>query len=315
MPSPGRVQAMIEQALASRFPSLLSAGAKIFYVNSSSTNDANDASHGQTPLSPLSTIDYAIGLTVAGRGDVVVVLPGHTETVSAAAGIDLDVAGTAVLGLGRGTLKPTISLGTATTATIRINAANCYIGGLRCASAIDSLVKVFDINADYATIEDCDIVGGSTLEILSFFNIATTKDFTTIRRCECYQATDPAGTDGGADTGGVYLVDSENVTIEDCKFVGNFETAIIHNRTTGATNLWVKRCFGIQNLSGAEPYQLVAAGTTGGDIGSAWITPAEAAVTEATLSGTLPVGFFTFNTRFGNDGGGGQNAVLLADAS
>ena len=284
----------------------------VFFV--SSLTGVDGSGYGRSPDSPLATIDYAVGLCTANNHDHIIVMPGHAETVSAANGLDFDVAGITVIGLSSGSGRPTVTLGTATTATVRINAANVTVRNLLFVSNIDSLAVLLNINADYASVEDCEFRSSSAKECVCFVSIATTKDFASIRRCVFLQPTDPAGTDGAAETGGIFLVDSEHVTIEECKFAGNFETAIFHNRTTGAANLWIRDCYGIQNLSGAEPFQL-ASGATGGVIGGGFITPAEAAVTEATLSGTLPAGFFAFGTRFGNDGGGGQNAVLLADAS
>jgi hypothetical protein len=288
----------------------------IFFVDSNAAGAGDTTGHGASPDSPFATLDYAIGQCTASKGDTIYVLPGHAEAIAAAAGIDADVAGISIIGLGNGTNRPTITLGTLTTATFRINAANVLMRNFRFVGNIDSLVKFINVNESYATIEDCVFVTSSTKEALSFINLATTFDYLTVRRCRFEQPTDPTGTDGNADTGAIFMVDSENVLVEDCWFIGNFETAIFHNRTTAAKQLWVKNCFGIQALSGAEPFQLVA-GATGGAFGGQFITPAEAAATEATLVGTLGDGFFISpTTGFGNDGGaGGQGAIVVTTAS
>lgn len=287
----------------------------IFFVDSSHTAASDALGGGQSPDTPLATVDYAIGLCTANKGDIIYVMPGHAETITAANAIDMDIAGITIIGLGNGTNKPTITYGTATTATIRIQAANCKIRGLRLVNNIDSLVKFIDVNNNYAQVEDCDLVTSSTKEALSFINLATTFDYLAVRRCRLEQPTDPTGTDGGADTGGLYCVDSENILFEDCWFIGNFETAIFHNRTTALKHLWVKNCYGIQALSGAEPFQLVAA-ASGGCFGGGFVTPAEIAVTEATLVGTVGDAFFVLGTQFGNDGlAGGQGGIIIATAS
>ncbi len=281
-----------------------------WFVDSVAGASGND---GRAWGSAVATIAQALALSSA--GDIIYVNDQHAETISSAAAIDIADAGVAIIGLGRGSRKPTLTLDTATTATLRINAANVLLKNFRFVGAIDSLVKMVDVNADYATIEDCDFVTSSTLEATSFVNIATTKDFTTVRRCRFVQPTDPAGTDGGANTGGVYLVDSEHVTIEDCDFYGNFETACVHNRTTAAANLRVLRCTGYCALSGSEPFQLVAA-ATGYAKDCGFLVPAETAVTEATLVGTIGDGFFTFNSQFGNDSAaGGSGGIVPASAS
>ena len=285
----------------------------VYYVSSSTGSSTGP---GFTPENAYATIDQAIGACTAGNGDVILVMPGHTETLSAAAGIDADVAGITIIGLGQGSNKPTITLGTATTADIDIDPANITTRNLRFVGNIDDLATFIDCNSDYFTIEDCEFVTSSTKEALCFIDMATTKDYLTVRRCRFEQPTDPAGTDGGAGTGGIYLVDTEYVLVQDCWFVGNFETAAIHNRTTACKYLVLERCYIYSALSGSEPLQMVAAA-----IGVAkecfFATPAEAAATEATLYGTLGDAFFIAqSTSAGNDGAaGGQGGIAPTAAS
>ena len=60
----------------------------VYYVSSSTGSSTGP---GFTPENAYATIDQAIGACTAGNGDVILVMPGHTETLSAAAGIDADV--------------------------------------------------------------------------------------------------------------------------------------------------------------------------------------------------------------------------------
>lgn len=287
-----------------------------FYVDSGAAGAGDTVGHGRHPDSPFATIDYAVGQCTANNGDIVYVLHGHTETISAADGIDLDVAGITIQGLGRGSVKPTVTLGTATTARLAIAAANVTLRNVRFVSNINDLAEFVNVSADYAEIEDCEFVTSSTKEAISFIQLATTKDYLSVRRCRFEQPTDPAGSDGGDGTGCLYVVDSEYILFEDCWFAGSFETAIFHNKTTACKHLWVKNCHGIQALSGAEPFQLVD-GANGAMLGGGFITPAEAAATEATLVGTLGAGFFILPPgNFGNDGAaGGQGGIIVATAS
>lgn len=296
---------------------VLRAAGAVFFVGSLVTGATDAAGYGDNPDAPFATLDYAVGQCTADAGDTIVVLPGHAENIAAAAALDFDVAGITVIGLGRGSKRPTFTLKTLTTATVRIAAANVTLRNLVfTAGTAQLLVKILDVNADNAEIEECEFRGAdvATYLVKSFVNIATTKDNTKVRRCRFIQPTDPAGVNAAADTGAIFLVDSENVEVDDCEFRGNFETAFIHNRTTAAANLWVRRCFGICALADAVPFVLPAAATGGADRCS-FITPAEAATTEATLSGTFPAGFFNFQSYFGNDGGGGQNAIASQAAA
>jgi hypothetical protein len=77
-----------------------------------------------------STIAAAIGNGTANSGDTIFVLPGHTETLSSATSLVLDVAGINIIGLGAGTDRPTITLDTDTDTTIPVSAANITVGNI-----------------------------------------------------------------------------------------------------------------------------------------------------------------------------------------
>ena len=93
-----------------------------FFVSSGTGTDG--AGYGRSPDSPVATIDYAVSLCTASKNDVIIVMPGHAETVSAAGGLDLDVAGITIIGVGSGGLQPTVTLDTAAAADVDIDAAN-----------------------------------------------------------------------------------------------------------------------------------------------------------------------------------------------
>ena len=286
----------------------------VFFVHSGTGTDALGGGRG--PDNALATFDYAVGLCTANKGDVIYILPGHAETISAAAGIDLDVEGITVIGLGNGDNRPTFTMDTSTSVDVDVDADNITIKGLRFVSGKAAMLAMIDVNNAFFEAIDCDFISLSTFTVINFINIATTKDNFRFKGCRFISATDPDGTDGGANTGCFYIVDSENIRIEDCEFYGNFETAIFHNKTTACKNLWVINCYGIQSLSGAEPFQLVD-GANGAMVGGGFITPAEAAATEATLVGTLGDAFFILVPgNFGNDGvSGGQGGIIVATAS
>jgi hypothetical protein len=107
---------------------------------------------------PFATIDYAIGRCTADRGDVIFVKPGHTETISAAAGIAADVAGIAIVGLGNYNSRPTITLDTATTATFTISAANITLYNLLFKPNFADIVTAINVTAKGATIAYVDFL-------------------------------------------------------------------------------------------------------------------------------------------------------------
>jgi hypothetical protein len=281
-----------------------------------SVNGTDASGYGYTPDAPCATIDYAHNLCTASKRDVVHVMPYHAETITTAAAIALDTIGVTVVGYGDGPQRPTITYGTNTTATTVVSAANVTIKNIRFVNAIDSLAVFLTLGADDALVENCEFVGASTTEVLNCIGITTTKDNSIIRGCKFIQPTDPAGTNAAAGTGAIYLVDSENVLIENCEFRGAFETAFVHNKTTGAANLWMRRCYGFLTTATTDAIPILLVSTaTGGVEDCSFINANETQVTEATLSGTFGAGFFNFRSYWGNDGGGGQLAVAGQSAA
>lgn len=127
----------------------------IFWVGSTVTGATDGAGYGQNPGAPFATIDYAVGKCTENVGDTILVLPGHAETVSAAAGLALDVAGITITGLGNGTLRPTITLDTADTADVDVDAANITIENLIFSANFADIAVCLDVNADDFTCRNC----------------------------------------------------------------------------------------------------------------------------------------------------------------
>lgn len=85
-----------------------------------------------------STIDAAIGACTANAGDTIYVLPGHTEAVTATS-IACDVAGVRIVGLGSGSMKPTLTF-SATDSAINVTAANCTWQNFRWTAGVGDVV-------------------------------------------------------------------------------------------------------------------------------------------------------------------------------
>jgi hypothetical protein len=137
---------------------------EIFWVNNSSVlaKDGVGGSNGNdgTYRRPFSTIDYAVGQCTAGRGDIIMVMPGYTQTITLATEIVLDVAGIAIIGLGTGSLRPTITFGTNNTANIPITAANVSISNILFESAFLNVASAFTATGTSTptdfTVENCE---------------------------------------------------------------------------------------------------------------------------------------------------------------
>lgn len=106
---------------------------KTFFVDS-----GIDASEGTSPDTAVGTIDEAINLCTANNGDVIYVMPGHTEAVTVSS-IACDVAGVTIIGLGSGAMKPVLTFG-ATDSRINVSAANCTWQNFRFTAGIGDVV-------------------------------------------------------------------------------------------------------------------------------------------------------------------------------
>lgn len=118
-----------------------------------------------------STVDAAISSCTSGGNDVVYVLPGHTETVTATS-IAHDVAGVSVIGLGEGDNRPIFTFGAAA-ATITVSAANASWKNCRFVANFLNVASAFTLTtATGFTVERCNFE--DTSAILNFLSCVVT---------------------------------------------------------------------------------------------------------------------------------------------
>ena len=129
----------------------------IYFVDSGSATKADSVGAGKDPDKPFATLDFAVGQCAASKGDVIYVAPGHNEGISAAAGIDVDVIGVKVIGLGDGSLKPTFDFDD-TAASFAIGASNVTLQNLRFRASANAITVGLDIEAaaESAQIRGCE---------------------------------------------------------------------------------------------------------------------------------------------------------------
>lgn len=207
---------------------------EVFFVNNSSVlakggvagSNGNDGTYKR----PFASIDYAVGKCTASRGDIIFVMPGHVETVTAAAGLDLDVAGVAVIGLGQGSLRARVNFTTATTADMDVDAANISLVNMLFTGGVDALVAPIDINAADCTMLNCeyrDVTGQATDVILA--------DANADRLCIDNYFHNGAAAAGA--NSAIALVGMDNPVIKNFRIIGNFAVAGIDIRTTAAVDV------------------------------------------------------------------------------
>lgn len=139
----------------------LAPGAKLFIVSDSDDTTVGPLNIGaEFPVDKsgvarvYTTIQAAVNAASANRGDVVVVLPGYDQTLGRAD--SWATAGVTVLGMGRGTMRPTLRY-TSIGDEVGIAANNVRVSNLRFLAAGDSVARALDLDTGFqgAVIDNC----------------------------------------------------------------------------------------------------------------------------------------------------------------
>ena len=226
----------------------------IFFVDSGSGTDG--AGYGKDPDSPFDSIDYAVGQCTANQGDVIYVMPGHAETVTAGS-IDLDVQGISVIGLGIGDDRPTLTF-SAVDSDIDVDDCDIHFENFRIVQGINAVVAMFDVNSDDFTLENVEFVEHGTYEAVSFVDLdgggANACDNFHMYDCKVVQRT--AGADQVVDIAQVH---------DGIEIVGNYMDVDCVNgciySASAATDLLIKDNVLHNRQSGDHAVELSAAAT------------------------------------------------------
>jgi len=220
----------------------LPGNAQVLFVDSAATNalDADDAMHGHSFEMPLATLDYAIGLCTDGQGDVILIAPGHTETLTAATSCVVDKSDLTIVGLGTGLNRPTFSLGTLTTAKISVTAANVTIKNIRVVSALANVAEGLDAEAaaNGLWLEDCDFRDGNAanLELVIGVTLAAECDDVTILNCEFHTVAS-----GGCASAIMATAGNDRLRVEGCRIFGTYSASCIDaDATTAHLDICIK---------------------------------------------------------------------------
>lgn len=215
----------------------------VWFVNSTIGSNGNI---GNDPTRPKATVAGALSAATASNGDVILVMPGHTETISSSTTLNVNKAGVRVIGIGSGNVRPTFTISTATTALITFSAANttlenCIVDG----TGIDAVAKMFSITAaGVQLLGNKFITGGATNQAtLGVLTTAAANDL--VIADNMFYATSDAGT-----TSVIRLVGGTNAQILRNTFIGGYSSGVgaIENITTDCVNLLVKDNY-INNLT------------------------------------------------------------------
>jgi hypothetical protein len=233
--------------------------ARVLYVQSTHSN-AHDGGQSGSRGRPLATLAYAVNSQALNENDIIVVGPGHVETLATAAAIAFETAGVRVIGVGYGTARPTITLGTYTACDINIGAANCSMENLRFLVGIDSLVNIIDVDDTDFTVQNCEFREGASMQADTFIDVngggANACDRFRCVGCKFYSYT--ADADSAIELGEI----ATDVEIIGNTIIGDFASACIHNPTSYILTFLLIKDNVLTNLqSGDHAIELVSACT------------------------------------------------------
>lgn len=209
------------------------------------------------------TIDAAIGACVASRGDVIYVMPGHTETVTSATSLVCDVAGVTIRGLGDGAQRPTITLSTSTAATIPVSAANVTIDNVIIdLTGVDAIVAGITPTATNFTLSNSLVITGNATN-QAVLGILTTAAAGRMRLI----GNEFLGTTDAGTAAAVRIVGGNEHVVKGNRFYGAYTTTLgaIDNVTTACLRVTIADNV-IENATAASTKAMVFVATSTGSI-------------------------------------------------
>lgn len=228
----------------------------VWYVDSGSGASTND---GQSPDTPFATLAQAISAATANNGDTIVLMPGHAETISGAAGVDNTKAGIAVVGIGWGSDRPTFTL-TAAASTFAVGANNLYFENLLfVANFTNGVTAGIDIDGSHAdiTFKNCEWRATSaTKEFLKAVTIAEGATRVTFDGCRFFE-------DAGTASAAIFCESSmTDLRLYDCTIIGDYSAACVDaDDDTISGRVEVVRCL-MHNLDTTAGLCVTIAATT-----------------------------------------------------
>jgi hypothetical protein len=221
----------------------------VYYVDDS----GSDGTASGSQQKPFATIDYAIGQCTANIGDVIYVMPGHAEDITTATGINCDVAGVSIIGLGHGADVPTISF-TAAAGSITVGAASVLLQNLKLvanfATGTTSGVTIA------AAGDNCTLRGikmrdtSAANEFLIHVSVATTVTDLTVDGCSFVSLA------GTLSNSILFAGTTSDVVISNNTFFVDSSDSVVDHLVAAATNVTISNNILVNQDTGAAGYVL-----------------------------------------------------------
>jgi hypothetical protein len=201
----------------------------IWFVDSGCATGADSLGAGKSPDIPFLTLDYAVGRCTANNGDVIYVMPGHTESLGADSAVDVDQAGITIIGLGSGADRPTFTA-TAIAGDFKLAAASITIKNLLFLSGIDATTGLLEVSGADCKVIDCEI-RDSVDQATDFLITVNNADRLLIDGLKVIGAA------GAGANSAIALDGSDDCEIKNSFLYGNFAVGAIDLRTTASARV------------------------------------------------------------------------------
>jgi len=241
-----------------------------FFVDS--TCGSNTAGYGDSWDTPYATVNYAISKCTTGANDVILVAAAHAETITATSTASgaatgqfcIDKGDVSILGMGRGTKRPTFTFTTAAASGVKLlgTSPNVLLSNLifisKYTGGITAGITV-EANCYGLTVENCEFrETANTQEFLIAISIAALCEDVTIRGCRFITVA------GGTNSEAIKLVGAApRFRMYDNFFSGDWSAACLTASAAASLDVEIRDNL-LDNLDdGVGKCIVLHAGTTG----------------------------------------------------
>ena len=215
-----------------------------FWVDSN--NGTDQVRSGEEPAYPVASWDYGYSLGSANNDDVVVLMPGHEETIAAAGDVVLDLAGMTTIGLGWGaSTMPKITYSGVGGADLDVSAAGNTVTGLHFFNSENGCTAPIDVNSSSFRLINCILECDGVNDALDYIMLDGNADYFELINC-INRGTDTAGSDSLVSCSAAV----DHIRIVGLESHGNFAQANIDLGPAACTDLLIKDCY-LENANAA----------------------------------------------------------------
>lgn len=197
-----------------------------------SVTGIDSSGRGTDPARPFATIDFAVGQCGSAKGDIIFVMPGHIETISAASSLALDVVGITVVGIGSGAQRPTINYTTAIGASVTISAAGVRVLNMLFTCSFDAITAGVVISAADVVLQNCEF-----RDITGFQPVLWILTTAAADRLRLNGITHRGDSTTAGCTSFIAIVGGDGIEISNFWLEADYSNAAIDIKTTATTRI------------------------------------------------------------------------------